>query len=73
MTTSKMMEVLEKLIDGKWHTLKEIRQETKLDENQIQQAMEFLKRYGFISVDKTSRKVKLDKIVQKFLSEHSIS
>lgn len=68
-----MTEVLEILIDGKWHTLKEIQQKTELDRNQIRQVMKFLERYGFILVDETSRKVILDKTVQKFLSEKFIS
>jgi transcription initiation factor IIE alpha subunit len=72
-TTSRMTKVLEMLIDGRWHTLKEIQQKTKLDKNQIRQVVRFLERYGFISVDKTVREVILDKTVQKFLSEKSTS
>lgn len=72
-TASKMTKVLEMLIDGKWHTLKEIQQKTKLDKNQIQQVITFLKRYRFISVDKVTRKVILDKTVQKFLAQKSTS
>jgi DNA-binding IclR family transcriptional regulator len=68
-----MTKVLEMLIDGKWHTLKEIQRKTKLDKNQIQQATKFLERYGFISVDKMARKVMLDETVQKFLSQESTS
>jgi transcription initiation factor IIE alpha subunit len=68
-----MTKILEMLIDGKWHTPKEIQQKTKLDKNQIQQVITFLKRYRFISVDKMTRKVILDKTVQKFLAQKSTS
>ena len=68
-----MTETLEILIDGKWHTLKEIKEKTKLNRNQIQQVTEFLERYGFVSIDKTARKIRLDKNVKKFLAEESTS
>jgi transcription initiation factor IIE alpha subunit len=68
-----MTKTLEILIDGKWHTLKEIKQKTKLNKNQIQQVIEFLERYGFISVDKMAREIRLDKSVKKFLAQNSTS
>jgi len=68
-----MTKILEILYDGKWHTLYEIQQKTKLDKNQIQQVIEFLKEYGFISVDEMARKTILDKTVQKFLTQKSNS
>ena len=72
-TTAKMTKVLEMLIDGKWHTLREIQQKTQLDKSQVHQVMKFLKRYGFVSVDETSTKVILGKTVQKFLAKKSSS
>ncbi|TET63765.1 hypothetical protein E3J49_05665 [Candidatus Bathyarchaeota archaeon] len=68
-----MTNILRILIDGKEHTVKEIKQKTELDENQIQQVIEFLERYGFISVDKMTRKIVLDKTVQKFLAQETNS
>lgn len=68
-----MAKTLEILVDGKWHALKEIKQKTKLNKNQIQQVIEFLERYGFISVDKMARRIRLDESVEKFLSENSTS
>ncbi|MCW3993045.1 MAG: hypothetical protein NWE85_00550 [Candidatus Bathyarchaeota archaeon] len=68
-----MTKTLEILIDGKWHALKEIKQKTKLNKNQIQQVINFLERYGFVSVDKMARKIRLDKSVKKFLAENSTS
>jgi len=68
-----MAKTLEILVDGKWHALKEIKQKTKLNKNQIQQVIEFLERYGFISVDKIARKIRLDKSAEKFLAQNSRS
>ena len=68
-----MARALEILIDGKWHALKEIKQKTKLNKNQIQQVIEFLERYGFISIDKMASKIRLEKSVEKFLAENSTS
>jgi DNA-binding IclR family transcriptional regulator len=68
-----MTKTLEILFDGKWHALKEIRQKTKLNKNQIQQVIAFLERYGFVSVDKMARKIRLDKSVEKFLVQNSTS
>ena len=68
-----MTKTLEILIDGKWHALKEIRQKTKLNKNQIQQVIEFLERYGFVSVDKMAGKIRLDRDVKKFLAQNSTS
>jgi len=72
-TTAIMTKILETLGDGKWHPIKEIQQKTKLDDNQIHQVIEFLERYYFISVDKMTKKVMLDKTVQKFLHQKSSS
>jgi DNA-binding IclR family transcriptional regulator len=66
-----MTKVLEILVDGRWHTLREIQQKTKLDENQIRQVIEFLEKYNFVMMDKMRRKIILDKTVQKFLSQKS--
>jgi len=67
------MKLLEALNDGEWHTLKEIQQKAKLNENQIQQLIDFLKEYNFITIDEAKKKIKLDETVQKFLAETSTS
>jgi len=72
-TAAKIARTLEILNDGKWHTLKEIKQKTKLNKNQIQQVIDFLEGYGFISVDKMARKIRLDKSAEKFLTQNSKS
>ena len=53
--------------------LEEIQQKTKMDGNQIQPIIEFLKAYHFIVMDETKKKMKLDKTVQKFLTHATTS
>lgn len=53
--------------------LEEIQQKARMDKNQIQRITEFLKEYNFIAMDETKKKVKLDKIVQKFFTQTATS
>ena len=68
-----MTKALEILVDGKWHTLREIKQKTKLNKYQIERVMEFLERYGFISVDRIAKKIILNKNAKRFLVQNSTS
>jgi len=68
-----MTKALEILVDGKWHTLREIKQKTKLNKYQIERVMEFLERYGFISVDRIAKKIVLNKNAKRFLVQNSTS
>jgi len=69
----KIAEVLEMLEDGRWHTLKEIREKIKLSENKIQQIVEFLKGYGFVLMDEEKGWIKLDETVKEFLRQTATS
>ena len=66
---SKIADVLETLSDGKWHKFEEIQRELEMDEDQFHSVTEFLKEYGFILMDETKRKAKLDKTTQRFLAQ----
>lgn len=61
------------LNDGEWHMLEEIRQKTRMDDNQIQSVIEFLKAYNFIVMDAAKKKMKLDETVRKFLAHTTTS
>jgi len=69
LTTEIIAKILELLKDGEWHTLQEIQQRTRVDKDQIYRITEFLKEYSFIVADDVGKKVRLDKIVQKFLTK----
>ncbi|MDH5755013.1 MAG: hypothetical protein OEY95_07435 [Candidatus Bathyarchaeota archaeon] len=53
--------------------LEEIRQKTRMDDNQMQSVIEFLKAYNFIVMDAAKKKMKLDETVQKFLTHTTTS
>jgi len=57
------------LSDGKWYLLTEIRQRARVDEEQLRQIMDFLKEYDFVTWDKAKKKVKLNKMAQKFFTQ----
>jgi uncharacterized protein YutD len=60
---------LDVLSDGRWHVLEEIRQRVKVDDAQLQRITDFLKEYDFIVKDEAENRIKLNKIVHKFLVE----
>ena len=68
-TSSKIAEILELLSNGKWRMLEDIQQKTKVDREQIQQIIEFLKEYDFVVLDETEKKIRLNKLAQKFLTQ----
>jgi len=73
LTTSKILEILEMLSDKQWYTLKEIQQKMKLNENQMQQIIGFLKEFNFIIIDKQGKEIKLEETVRRFLTQKTTS
>lgn len=65
--------MLEILNDGQWHTIEEVRQKMKLNENQIRQVTDFLSEYEFVAVDNTESKLKIKDTVRRFLSQTATS
>jgi DNA-binding IclR family transcriptional regulator len=59
------------LDDGRWHTLREIRQKTELDRSREQKIIKFLKEYNFITLDETEKKIRLEETFRKFLVQNS--
>jgi DNA-binding IclR family transcriptional regulator len=64
-----MAKILELLSDGKWHTLEEIQETTKLTKSSIMRVIQFLEEYGFVVADEEERKIRLDENVRKFLAQ----
>lgn len=71
--TSKIATILELLNDGKWHLIEEIQQKAMMDKDQIHRIIEFLEKYGFVLRDETKNKLKLERMVQKFLTHTTTS
>jgi DNA-binding IscR family transcriptional regulator len=69
----KIVGVLEKLSDGKWHSFEEIRKKMNLSRNQIQQIAGFLKQYEFVTVDGPEKRMRIEEAVRKFLMEEATS
>ncbi|MCK4478520.1 hypothetical protein KAU88_08360 [Candidatus Bathyarchaeota archaeon] len=60
---------IELLRDGKWHTLKEISQKTKLHEFKIEILADFLADYSFLELNRKDKKAKLSKTFLGFLKK----
>jgi DNA-binding IclR family transcriptional regulator len=73
LTTSKIGKILEILSDEKWHRVEEIQQKMKLNENQLQQIIRFLKEYSFIVTDEKDKEIKLEETVRIFLKQEATS
>ena len=65
---SKIVNALEILKDGKWHTLAEIRQKLGINEEQIKRTTEFLTEYEFVISDEEKKRIKLNRDAKKFLA-----
>jgi hypothetical protein len=73
LTTSKIAEILELLGDEQWHTLEEIQEKMKLNDNQMQQIVGFLKEYNFIVVNEKREEIRLEETVRRFLIQKTTS
>jgi hypothetical protein len=59
--------ILRLLENGKWHHLKDIEKETRLDSVKVETVTKFLASYNFIKLDEAEQKVKLDPPTSRFL------
>lgn len=64
---NKISEILETLADGKWHEKEEIREKTKLKDDDIEKIISFLKDYKFIIANEKEGKIKLNEAFRKLL------
>lgn len=62
-----MVEILELLNDGKWHSVEEIRRKIQLKEHEVQKIVMFLKEYNFILQERTEGTIKIEEAARKFL------
>ncbi|MCW3986043.1 MAG: hypothetical protein NWE91_06520 [Candidatus Bathyarchaeota archaeon] len=60
---------IELLRDGKWHTLREISQKTRLHEFKIEILADFLADYSFLKLNRKDKKAKLSKTFLEFLKK----
>jgi hypothetical protein len=66
---SKIMKILELLVDGQWHEIGELQGKAKLTELQMRELTMFLNQYEFVKIDKETMKVKISKDWHEFLAQ----
>lgn len=66
---TKINGLFEALKDGKWHDVGELAGLVGLDKERLEDMLEFLDDYDFLTFDKALNSAKLDKDVVKFLKE----
>lgn len=62
-------QVIAVLKDGEWHELGEIGGKCTLSELEVESILGFLAEYGFIKIDGSGRKLKVDVSFKMFLEE----
>ena len=62
-------EILEPLIDGKWHSLEEINEAAKVPEERLEEIIGFFVAYRFVKLDKENKRVKLVPSVLAFFAK----
>lgn len=66
---SQINKVLELLRDGKWHTIKDVSQKSKIQEFKINVLTDFLAEYSFLDINKKDKKARLAQVFVEFLEE----
>lgn len=61
-------QILEPLIDGKWHGLEEINEAVRLPKRKLEAIIAFFAEYRFVKLDKENRRVKLTPSVLAFFA-----
>ena len=58
-------DVLELLMDGKWHSFEELREQLQLKNGTLESMVSFLSEYGFVKVDEKTMKVRIDEDIKQ--------
>lgn len=61
--------ILRLLENGKWHSIKDIPEETHLNRFKVENVTKFLAKYNFVTVDEAEQKIKLDPPTSRFLKK----
>jgi len=59
--------ILEILKDGKWHSIKEIEEKTKLHEFKLQMIIDFLTNFNLVEIKKDCREIKATRELLKIM------
>ena len=66
---SEINELLELLLDDKWHDLGQVGEKLRMHEFRVELIASFLAEYEFVSLDKEGRRIRLAPSVQRFLKK----
>jgi DNA-binding IclR family transcriptional regulator len=66
MSTEAILQLLE---NGKWHYLKEITEQTRINPYTVESVTRFLAKYNFVKLDEAKQKVKLDPPTNRFFKK----
>ena len=64
--------LLEKIGDGKWHKLDQLKQLMGFSDYELQEITKFLSQYSFAELDEDARRVRINKDFQKILANSMI-
>lgn len=66
---SSIDKIINLLQDGKWHTIKELSQKSRVHDFKIEMLTDFLADYSFVKLDKKEGKAKLSESFAEFLKK----
>jgi DNA polymerase III delta subunit len=61
--------LLDALMDGKWHTAREIIDKTRIEEHKLKLITSFLREFQFIQEDKKTERIKLKTSTKELLEK----
>ena len=64
----RLMEILELLGDGRAHRIEELRRRAKLNEQQMNDIVDFLTEYGFARVNPNSKKIVINRTYEQLMA-----
>ncbi len=64
--------LLERLSDGRWHDLDQLKRLMLLDDYEVQEITRFLSQYDFAEIDKRACRVRVNRDFQKILASNLI-
>ena len=65
----KLTRLLEILGDGEWHETDQLRQIMDLNDSEVEEIADFLRKYNFAEVDQTKKRLKINKDFKKILAQ----
>jgi DNA-binding IclR family transcriptional regulator len=62
-----MDQILDILKDGKWHSLQEIIDQTKIQERKVRLITSFLQKFQLVQLEKKNKRIRVDALTKQFI------